>query len=151
MQGATSKFDSSKHRQKYSETPICCSTKVFPHNSPTINTGTQTCCPRIRARVRYLSAGASSWVPHTTVLAPTLSTSFFKPAFTSRHEEKTSHTTYTARKMNKPSDIPAPEHERVQFWLRLSTRGLPYTHAARPIRHLEKPRNASARLTDAMT
>ena len=31
------------------------------------------------------------------------------------------------------------EHERVHFWLRLSTRGLPYTHAARSIRYLEKP------------
>ena len=30
------------------------------------------------------------------------------------------------------------EHERVQFLLRLNTRGLPYTHAAQATRHMSK-------------
>ena len=43
------------------------------------------------------------------------------------------------------------EHEGVQFWLRLSARKFPYTHAARSIRHLEKPHKASTRLKEAVT
>ena len=43
------------------------------------------------------------------------------------------------------------EHERVQFRLRLNTRGLSYTHTARSKTHLETPPNASTRLTEGMT
>ena len=43
------------------------------------------------------------------------------------------------------------EHERVQFLLRLNTRGLSYTHAAQATRHLGNPNNVSTRLTKALT
>ena len=43
------------------------------------------------------------------------------------------------------------EHERVQFLLRLNTRGLPYMQAAQATRHLGNPNNVPERLTKALT
>ena len=55
---------------------------------------------------------------------------------------------YAAGRKNEKKNT---EHERVQFLLRLNTRGLPYTHAAQASKHLSIPNNVSTRLTKALT